>query len=121
MIPRYFGFVSTETPRAAEITYSGFNFGFTCTNVNSVCWCLQSQVEDRLDRLDDVIHVLRNHAVGPTAGLPTDIHGLLNQNHHGHPGSASTLPLTCHTPAMVNNHFFEVFNEGQGSMCGNSI
>ncbi|KAL7401471.1 hypothetical protein ABVT39_000162 [Epinephelus coioides] len=70
-----------------------------------------SQVEDRLDRLDDVIHVLRNHAVGPTAGLPTDIHGLLNQNLHGHLGSASTLPLTCHTPAMVeavnmnNNHF----------------
>ncbi|XP_059191466.1 transcription factor 12-like [Centropristis striata] len=69
-----------------------------------------SQVEDRLDRLDDVIHVLRNHAVGPTAGLPTDIHGLLNQNLHGHPGSASTLPLTCHTPSMVeavnmnNNH-----------------
>ncbi|XP_041795201.1 transcription factor 12-like [Chelmon rostratus] len=60
-----------------------------------------SQVEDRLDRLDDVIHVLRNHAVGPTAGLPTDIHGLLNQTHHSHPGSASTLPLTCHTPAMV--------------------
>ncbi|XP_028441542.1 transcription factor 12 isoform X1 [Perca flavescens] len=69
-----------------------------------------SQVEDRLDRLDDVIHVLRNHAVGPTAGLPTDIHGLLNQNLHGHLGSASTLPLTCHTSAMVeavnmnNNH-----------------
>ncbi|XP_010744723.3 transcription factor 12 [Larimichthys crocea] len=69
-----------------------------------------SQVEDRLDRLDDVIHVLRNHAVGPTAGLPSEIHGLLNQAHHGHPGSASTLPLTCHTPAMVeavnmnNNH-----------------
>ncbi|KAF1386839.1 hypothetical protein PFLUV_G00099030 [Perca fluviatilis] len=69
-----------------------------------------SQVEDRLDRLDDVIHVLRNHAVGPTAGLPTDIHGLLNQNLHGHLGSASTLPLTCNTSAMVeavnmnNNH-----------------
>ncbi|XP_070687321.1 transcription factor 12-like [Pempheris klunzingeri] len=69
-----------------------------------------SQVEDRLDRLDDVIHVLRNHAVGPTAGLPTDIHGLLNQTHQGHPGSASTLPLSCHTPTMVdavgmnNNH-----------------
>ncbi|KAM6936967.1 transcription factor 12-like [Xenentodon cancila] len=60
-----------------------------------------SQVEDRLDRLDDVIHVLRNHAVGPTASLPTDIHSLLNQSHHAHPGSASTLPLTCHTPAMV--------------------
>ncbi|XP_034736000.1 transcription factor 12-like [Etheostoma cragini] len=69
-----------------------------------------SQVEDRLDRLDDVIHVLRNHAVGPTAGLPTDIHCLLNQNLHGHLGSASTLPLTCPTSAMVeavnmnNNH-----------------
>ncbi|XP_037539516.1 transcription factor 12 [Nematolebias whitei] len=69
-----------------------------------------SQVEDRLDRLDDVIHVLRNHAVGPTAGLPTDIHSLLNQPHHMHPGSGSSLPFTCHAPAMVegvtinNNH-----------------
>uniref|UniRef100_UPI003AAC0CC6 transcription factor 12-like n=1 Tax=Centroberyx gerrardi TaxID=166262 RepID=UPI003AAC0CC6 len=69
-----------------------------------------SQVEDRLDRLDDVIHVLRNHAVGPTAGLPTDIHSLLNQAHHGLPGSANALPLSCHTSAMVeavnmnNNH-----------------
>ncbi|KAG7453408.1 transcription factor 12-like [Solea senegalensis] len=61
-----------------------------------------SQVEDRLDRLDDVIHVLRNHAVGPTASLPADIHGLLNQTHHGHQGSANTLQLTCHTPAMVD-------------------
>ncbi|XP_068595691.1 transcription factor 12-like [Brachionichthys hirsutus] len=69
-----------------------------------------SQVEDRLDRLDDVIHVLRNHAVGPTACLPTDIHSLLNQNHQGHPECASNLPLACLTPAMVeavnlnNNH-----------------
>ncbi|XP_075998424.1 transcription factor 12-like isoform X2 [Genypterus blacodes] len=71
-----------------------------------------SQVEDRLDRLDDVIHVLRNHAVGPTSGLPADMHGLLTQSHHGptHPDAASTLLLTCHTPAMVeavnmnNNH-----------------
>lgn len=71
-------------------------------------------MEDRLDRLDDVIHVLRNHAVGPTAGLPGDIHGLLNQSHHGHPESASGLPLTCH---MVNKHFFEAFKEGVGSVC----
>uniref|UniRef100_A0A3B4GYB5 BHLH domain-containing protein n=1 Tax=Pundamilia nyererei TaxID=303518 RepID=A0A3B4GYB5_9CICH len=84
-------------------------------------WCFQSQVEDRLDRLDDVIHVLRNHAVGPTAGLPSDIHGLLNQPNHGHPGSASTLPLNCHSPAMVNNPYFEVFKEGQGSVHGNSL
>lgn len=75
-------------------------------------------MEDRLDRLDDVIHVLRNHAVGPTAGLPGDIHGLVNQTHHE---SASTLPLTCHPASMVNNLFFEVFKEGQGSVCRNSM
>uniref|UniRef100_A0A8C6VYI5 BHLH domain-containing protein n=1 Tax=Nothobranchius furzeri TaxID=105023 RepID=A0A8C6VYI5_NOTFU len=75
-----------------------------------------SQVEDRLDRLDDVIHVLRNHAVGPTAGLPADIHGLLSQTHHGQPGSASAPPLTCHAPAMVNKHYFEVFKAWQGSV-----
>ncbi|XP_037111205.1 transcription factor 12-like [Syngnathus acus] len=69
-----------------------------------------SQVEDRLDRLDDVIHVLRNHAVGPMPSLPADIHSLLNQNLQGRPNPASTLPLTCHTPTMVeavtmnNNH-----------------
>lgn len=75
-------------------------------------------MEDRLDRLDDVIHVLRNHAVGPTAGLPGDIHGLVNQSHHGHPESASGLPLTCHPAAMVSKHFFEVFKEGAASVCG---
>lgn len=72
-----------------------------------VSWCFQSQVEDRLDRLDDVIHVLRNHAVGPTAGLTTDLHGLLNPPHHIHPGSGSSLPLTCHAPAMVNKLYSE--------------
>ncbi|KAM8861301.1 transcription factor 12-like isoform 1-T2 [Synchiropus picturatus] len=60
-----------------------------------------SQVEDRLDRLDDVIHVLRNHAVGPPAGLPADVHGLLNHAHLGHPSPGSSLPLNCHTPAMA--------------------
>ncbi|KAM3608928.1 uncharacterized protein V6R79_006910 [Siganus canaliculatus] len=69
-----------------------------------------AQVEDRLDRLDDVIHVLRNHAVGPTAGLTNDFHSVLNQTLHGQPDSASSLPLSCHTPTMVegvtmnNNH-----------------
>lgn len=75
-----------------------------------------SQVEDRLDRLDDVIHVLRNHAVGPTvASLPTDIHSLLNQSHQSQPVStSSSLPITCQTPAMVeavnmNNNSYSVF------------
>ncbi|KAK0139017.1 Transcription factor 12 [Merluccius polli] len=61
---------------------------------------LYSQVEDRLDRLDDVIHVLRNHAVGPTAGLPSDIHSLLS---HAGPSPATTLPASGHTPSMVES------------------
>uniref|UniRef100_A0A673I957 Transcription factor 12-like n=1 Tax=Sinocyclocheilus rhinocerous TaxID=307959 RepID=A0A673I957_9TELE len=43
----------------------------------------QSRMEDRLDRLDDAIHVLRNHAVGSTAALSSDIHSLLGQAHNG--------------------------------------
>ncbi|KAF4110834.1 transcription factor 12 isoform X3 [Onychostoma macrolepis] len=42
-----------------------------------------SRMEDRLDRLDDAIHVLRNHAVGSTAALSSDIHSLLGQVHNG--------------------------------------
>ncbi|XP_029821541.1 transcription factor 4 isoform X11 [Manacus vitellinus] len=45
---------------------------------------LQSRIEDRLERLDDAIHVLRNHAVGaaPMAGAHGDMHGLLGA-HNG--------------------------------------
>uniref|UniRef100_A0A672ZD71 BHLH domain-containing protein n=1 Tax=Sphaeramia orbicularis TaxID=375764 RepID=A0A672ZD71_9TELE len=42
-----------------------------------------SRMEDRLDRLDDAILVLRNHAVGSTANLPSDIHSLLGQAQNG--------------------------------------
>uniref|UniRef100_A0A3P8YA94 BHLH domain-containing protein n=1 Tax=Esox lucius TaxID=8010 RepID=A0A3P8YA94_ESOLU len=41
---------------------------------------VSSRMEDRLDRLDDAILVLRNHAVGSTTSLPSDIHSLLGQN-----------------------------------------
>ncbi|XP_034045791.1 transcription factor 12 isoform X3 [Thalassophryne amazonica] len=43
----------------------------------------ESRMEDRLDRLDDAIIVLRNHAVGSTASLPSDIHSLLGQGQNG--------------------------------------
>ncbi|XP_073474890.1 transcription factor 12 isoform X6 [Aquarana catesbeiana] len=42
-----------------------------------------SRMEDRLDRLDDAIHVLRNHAVGPSTSMPADIHSLLGAAHNG--------------------------------------
>ncbi|XP_042660541.1 transcription factor 4 isoform X4 [Tyto alba] len=47
---------------------------------------LQSRIEDRLERLDDAIHVLRNHAVGPAPAMPgghADMHGLIGPSHNG--------------------------------------
>ncbi|KAL1271003.1 hypothetical protein QQF64_030019 [Cirrhinus molitorella] len=43
----------------------------------------ESRMEDRLDRLDDAIQVMQNHAVGSTAALSSDIHSLLGQAHNG--------------------------------------
>ncbi|XP_076863352.1 transcription factor 12-like isoform X3 [Brachyhypopomus gauderio] len=45
---------------------------------------LQSLIEDKLDRLDDAIHVLRNHAVGGTnITLTNDMHNLIGLSQHG--------------------------------------
>ncbi|XP_052598402.1 transcription factor 4 isoform X10 [Peromyscus californicus insignis] len=47
---------------------------------------LQSRIEDRLERLDDAIHVLRNHAVGPSTAVPGghgDMHGIIGPSHNG--------------------------------------
>ncbi|KAM6960639.1 transcription factor 12-like [Aplochiton taeniatus] len=63
-----------------------------------------SQVEDRLDRLDDVIHVLRNHAVGPTMALPGDIHSLLNQTHHSQSSGPCLTAATVEAANINNNH-----------------
>ena len=46
----------------------------------------QSRIEDRLERLDDAIHVLRSHAVGPSTGMAGchgDMHGLIGAAHNG--------------------------------------
>ncbi|XP_018595167.1 transcription factor 12-like isoform X2 [Scleropages formosus] len=69
----------------------------------------ESRMEDRLDRLDDAIHVLRNHAVGSTSSLPSDIQGLLGQAHSGSMAAiganypASAL-VPSRTPAMTGAH-----------------
>ncbi|XP_067839826.1 transcription factor 4-like isoform X4 [Heptranchias perlo] len=47
---------------------------------------LQTRIEDRLERLDDAIHVLRNHAVGPSTAMPgshSDLHSLIGPSHNG--------------------------------------
>ncbi|XP_066557423.1 transcription factor 12 isoform X3 [Amia ocellicauda] len=75
--------------------------------------CEQSRMEDRLDRLDDAIHVLRNHAVGPNPSLPgghTDIHSLLGPAHNGPIGGigsnypASGLVGSSRTASMGGAH-----------------
>lgn len=74
---------------------------------------LQSRMEDRLDRLDDAIHVLRNHAVGPSTSLPaghSDIHSLLGPSHNAPIGSlnsnygGSSLVTSSRSASMVGTH-----------------
>ncbi|XP_039579340.1 transcription factor 12 isoform X4 [Passer montanus] len=73
----------------------------------------ESRMEDRLDRLDDAIHVLRNHAVGPSTSLSAahgDIHSLLGPSHNGPIGSlnsnygASSLVTASRQASMVGTH-----------------
>ncbi|EPQ08267.1 Transcription factor 12 [Myotis brandtii] len=75
--------------------------------------CEQSRMEDRLDRLDDAIHVLRNHAVGPSTNLPaghSDIHSLLGPSHNAPIGSlnssygGSSLVTSSRSASMVGTH-----------------
>lgn len=75
--------------------------------------CEQSRMEDRLDRLDDVIHVLRNHAVGPSTSLPaghSDVHSLLGPSHNAPIGSlssnygGSSLVTNSRPTSMVGTH-----------------
>ncbi|KAM4036171.1 transcription factor 12 isoform 6-T6 [Anomaloglossus baeobatrachus] len=68
-----------------------------------------SRMEDRLDRLDDAIHVLRNHAVGPSTSMPADIHSLLGAAHNGpivsltsNYGAAGLVPSSRQTSMLGN-------------------
>ncbi|XP_037103099.1 transcription factor 12 isoform X4 [Syngnathus acus] len=68
-----------------------------------------SRMEDRLDRLDDAILVLRNHAVGSTASLPSDIHSLLGQAQNGQLAAiGASFPASAlassRTTAMGSSH-----------------
>ncbi|KAM6975503.1 transcription factor 4 isoform 2-T2 [Tautogolabrus adspersus] len=54
---------------------------------------LQSRIEDRLERLDDAIHVLRSHAVGPSTGMSSghgEMHNLIGAA-HTHNGAMGAL------------------------------
>ncbi|XP_041091555.1 transcription factor 4-like isoform X10 [Polyodon spathula] len=60
--------------------------GSSSPNYEAPLHSLQSRIEDRLERLDDAIHVLRSHAVGPSTGMPSshsEMHGLIGPSHNG--------------------------------------
>ncbi|XP_040021179.1 transcription factor 12 isoform X2 [Gasterosteus aculeatus] len=62
----------------------------------------ESRMEDRLDRLDDAILVLRNHAVGSTAALPSDLHSLLGQAQSGPVAAAgANFPASALAPGRT--------------------
>ncbi|XP_067827619.1 transcription factor 12 isoform X3 [Heptranchias perlo] len=74
---------------------------------------LQTRMEDRLDRLDDAINVLRNHAVGPSTSMSGghgDMHTLLGPSQNGPIGGlnsnygASALVTSNRQASMVGTH-----------------
>ncbi|KAM6943355.1 transcription factor 12 isoform 3-T3 [Xenentodon cancila] len=81
----------------------------------------ESRMEDRLDRLDDAILVLRNHAVGSTASLPSDIHSLLGQAQNGPitaigPNFPASALGTSRTAAMQGGDDAASLNNSHGGL-----
>ncbi|XP_075885384.1 transcription factor 4 isoform X3 [Nelusetta ayraudi] len=67
--------------------------GPSSPNYEAPLHSLQSRIEDRLERLDDAIHVLRSHAVGPSTGMSAghgDMHNLIGPA-HTHNGAMGAL------------------------------
>ncbi|XP_077374680.1 transcription factor 12 isoform X2 [Festucalex cinctus] len=92
---------TTQWPRPSGQTPSSPNYE---NSLHSL-----SRMEDRLDRLDDAILVLRNHAVGSTTSLPSDIHSLLGQAQNGQLAAiGASFPASALAPsrtaAMGSSH-----------------
>ncbi|XP_029693113.1 transcription factor 4 isoform X8 [Takifugu rubripes] len=67
--------------------------GASSPNYEAPLHSLPSRIEDRLERLDDAIHVLRSHAVGPSTGMTSghgDMHNLIGAA-HTHNGAMGAL------------------------------
>ncbi|XP_072338589.1 transcription factor E2-alpha-like isoform X2 [Scyliorhinus torazame] len=85
---------------------------------------LQSKMEDRLDRLDDAIHVLRSHAVGSATAMPGnhgDLHVLIGPSHNGPvggigPGFTPPVLMSTNRHSMVGAH-----EEGSGISSNASV
>ncbi|KAM4635266.1 LOW QUALITY PROTEIN: transcription factor 4 [Polymixia lowei] len=80
--------------------------GPSSPNYEAPLHSLQSRIEDRLERLDDAIHVLRSHAVGPSTGMPSahgDMHSLMGAA-HTHNGAMGALSSGYSAGLLSNRH-----------------
>ncbi|XP_038143094.1 transcription factor 4-like isoform X5 [Cyprinodon tularosa] len=96
--------------------------GASSPNYEAPLHSLQSRIEDRLERLDDAIHVLRSHAVGPSTGMTGghgDMHGLIGAA-HTHNGAMGGLASGYGTGLLSNRHSLMVgsHREDGGSLRG---
>uniref|UniRef100_A0A4W4H0S5 BHLH domain-containing protein n=1 Tax=Electrophorus electricus TaxID=8005 RepID=A0A4W4H0S5_ELEEL len=74
------------------------------------------QIEDKLDRLDDAIHILRNHAVGGTnITLTNDMHNLLGQSQNGPITMRPNYPIS---GLVISGLPTDSVSEGQGHVYG---
>uniref|UniRef100_A0AAQ4QDU0 Transcription factor 4 n=1 Tax=Gasterosteus aculeatus aculeatus TaxID=481459 RepID=A0AAQ4QDU0_GASAC len=84
---------SHSTPVRTTVWSRNGGQGASSPNYEAPLHSLQSRIEDRLERLDDAIHVLRSHAVGPSTGVPAahgDMHNLIGAA-HTHNGAMGAL------------------------------
>ncbi|XP_061603990.1 transcription factor 4-like isoform X5 [Phyllopteryx taeniolatus] len=79
--------------------------GASSPNYEAPLHSLQSRIEDRLERLDDAIHVLRSHAVGPSTAMTSghsDMHSLIGAA-HTHNGAMGSLGSGYGTGLLSSN------------------
>ncbi|XP_076020122.1 transcription factor 4 isoform X3 [Genypterus blacodes] len=84
---------SLTAASSAAWSRNGQGQGASSPNYEAPLHSLQSRIEDRLERLDDAIHVLRSHAVGPSTGMASghgDMHSLISSA-HTHNGAMGAL------------------------------
>uniref|UniRef100_A0AAR2IYL5 Transcription factor 4 n=1 Tax=Pygocentrus nattereri TaxID=42514 RepID=A0AAR2IYL5_PYGNA len=90
---------------ASSAVWSRNGQGASSPNYEAPLHSLQSRIEDRLERLDDAIHVLQRHAVGPStamAGGHADLHGLIAPS-HSHNGAMGGLGSGYGTGLLSSN------------------
>ncbi|KAJ8415624.1 hypothetical protein AAFF_G00426040 [Aldrovandia affinis] len=106
--------------------------GQSSPNYEAPLHSLQSRIEDRLERLDDAIHVLRSHAVGPTACMGSgsghgEMHNMVGPSQNGAMGGmgsgygAGLLSANRHSITVGAHHEDGVSLRGNHSLVPNQV